>query len=353
MAQEIREIMSREHQSNQFDTLRILAATAVIFSHQFPVTRTTPPGWLDSNLVGGIAVMVFFAISGYLVTLSWLRQPQVPSFLLKRFLRIWPAFLFAVLTNVLVFGLVFTSLPVKSFLGHPQTIDFYRNLLLIETYVNLPGVFDNNPLKNLMNGALWTIPMESMCYVVLAGVGVAGLLKSRRLACVAGIGYLAFFFAARNVDFGGEMRHWVEYPAYFVYGAVIALFDRQFHASAVRLLACAAAGAAVLYFGFHLKHSALLLLLPPLVVLLGSLRIPSLAFLQRGGDPSYGIYLYGVPVQQSVQAIWPNLPFAASFLLSVAFAACAGYLSWHLVESPALRLKSLMQRPRIQTEGAA
>jgi peptidoglycan/LPS O-acetylase OafA/YrhL len=224
---------------------------------------------------------------------------------------------------------------------------------MMETYVNLPGVFENNPLKNLMNGALWTIPMESMCYVVLAGVGVAGLLTSRRLACIAGLGYIAFFLTARNVDFGGEMRHWVEYPAYFVYGGLIALFDRQFHASSVRLLASAAVVAAVLYFGFHLKHSALLLLLPPLVVVLGSLRIPSLAFLQRGGDPSYGIYLYGVPVQQSVQALWPNLPFSASLLLSVAFAACAGYLSWHVVESPALRLKSLMRRPRVQAEGAA
>jgi peptidoglycan/LPS O-acetylase OafA/YrhL len=345
--------MSLEHQGNQFDTLRVCAAVAVIFAHQFPVTRTTSPGWLNFALVGGMAVMVFFAISGYLVTLSWIRQPQVPAFLLKRFLRIWPALLFAVLTNVLVFGVIFTSLPAKTFLSHPQTIDYYRNLLLIETYVNLPGVFENNPLNNLMNGALWTIPMESMCYAVLAALGALGLLKSRRLALLAGVGYIAFFLTMRNADFGGGMRHWVEYPAFFACGALIALFDRQFHANAARLLACVAAMAALLYFGFHLLHAALLLLLPPLVVVLGSLRIPSLAFLQRGGDPSYGIYLYGVPAQQSVQALWPNLPFAASLLLSVAGAAVAGYVSWHLVESPALRLKRVLQRPRVQLEGAA
>jgi len=336
--------MSTQHRGNLFDLLRIGAASAVIFSHHFHITRTAPPSWLHSDMVGGVAVMTFFTISGYLVTLSWLRQPQALPFLSKRFLRIWPGVLFAVLTNIFLFGLFFTSLPAMDFLGHPETIRYFRNLLLIKDYPYLPGVFENNPLKHLMNGPLWTIPMESMCYLVLAAVGFLGLLKSRRIACIAGLAYIAFFLTARNADFTGEMRHWFEYPAYFTYGALIAMFRDEFHARSGRLLLVLAPLAAVLFFGFKLEHSAGLLLLPPLLIFLGSLRVPALAFLQRGGDPSYGIYLYGCPVQQSVYALWPDLPFIPSLLLSVLLATVAGYASWHGVESPVLRAKRFFQR---------
>lgn len=331
--------MSTPHRSNLFDLLRIAAASAVIFSHHFHITRTAPPSWLHSNMVGGVAVMTFFTISGYLVTQSWLRQPQVMPFLFKRFLRIWPGVLVAVLSNVFLFGVVFTSLPAADFLVHPETLGYFRNLLLIKDYPNLPGVFENNPLKHLMNGPLWTIPMESLCYLVLAGAGLLGVFRSRAIACVAGLAYIAFFLTARNADLTGEMRHWFEYPAYFTYGALIAVFRQEFHACAGRLLLVLAPLAALLFFGLHLEHSAGLLLLPPLLIFLGSLNVPSLAFLQRGGDPSYGIYLYGCPVQQSVYAVFPDMPFIPSLLLSIALAAVAGYASWHWVESPALRFK--------------
>lgn len=336
--------MSTQHRGNLFDLLRIGAASAVIFSHHFHITRTAPPSWLHSDMVGGVAVMTFFTISGYLVTLSWLRQPQALAFLFKRFLRIWPGVLFAVLTNVFLFGLFFTSMPAADFLGHPDTLGYFRNLLLIKDYPYLPGVFENNPLKHLMNGPLWTIPMESLCYLVLAGVGLLGVFKSRWFACIAGLAYIAFFLTARNADLTGEMRHWFEYPAYFTYGALIAVFRDEFHARSGRLLLILTPLAAVLFFGFHLEHSAGLLLLPPLLIFLGSLNVPALTFLQRGGDPSYGIYLYGCPVQQSVHALWPHLPFMTSLLLSVALAAVAGYASWHGVESPVLRFKRLFQR---------
>lgn len=336
--------MSIQHRGNLFDLLRICAASAVIFSHHFHITHTASPSWLYSDMVGGVAVMSFFTISGYLVTLSWLRQPQVPAFLLKRFLRIWPGLLIAVLSNVFLFGLFFTSLPAAEFLNHPDTINYFRNVLLIKDYPYMPGVFENNPIKHLMNGPLWTISMESLCYLVLAGVGLVGVFRSRWLAGVVGLAYIAFFLTARNSDLAGEMQHWFEYPAYFTYGALIAVFRDEFHARSGRLLLVLAPLAAVLFFGFHLEHSAGLLLLPPLLIFLGSLNVPALAFLQRGGDPSYGIYLYSCPIQQSVHALWPQLPFTQSLLLSVALAFVAGYASWHIVESPALRLKRWFQR---------
>lgn len=335
-----RSARASDHLYNGFDTLRICAATAVIFSHHFALTRTPAPAWLNFGMVGGVAVMVFFTISGYLVTQSWLREPKVARFLWKRWLRVWPGVGVAVLSNIFLFGLLFTVLPAAEFLWQPQTLDYYRNLLLYRAHVDLPGVFLGNPYPQVMNGPLWTIPMESLCYVVLAAAGALGCLRSRGVASALCLGYLAFFLTQRNADLTGEMQHWHEYSAYFAQGALIALHRERFHAHARRYLMVLLVVALVLFFGLGLQHTAGLLLLPPLLIYLGSQQVRALSSLHRWGDPSYGIYLFGFPMAQAVQASWPGLPFVASLLLTIALAAAAGYASWHVVESRALRLKN-------------
>jgi peptidoglycan/LPS O-acetylase OafA/YrhL len=57
-------------------------------------------------------------------------------------------------------------------------------------------------------------------------------------------------------------------------------------------------------------------------------------------DISYGLYLYGFPVEQAVSAAFhghvdPQIDFAVALLLTSALAL----VSWHLVEKTALRLK--------------
>lgn len=324
---------------NEFDTLRIVAAVAVIFSHHFALTRTPAPVWLNFGMVGGVAVMTFFTISGYLVMQSWQREPRLARFLWKRLIRIWPGVLVAVATNILVFGLLFTALPAADFLTHPQTLDYYRNLLLYKAFVDLPGTFLNNPYPQVMNGPLWTIPMESLCYAMLAVAGALGGLRSRGVASALCLGYLVYFLTQHNADLTGEMRHWQEYSAYFAHGALIALHRDHLHAHARRYLLLLLVASAVLFFGVDMKHTAGLLFLPPLLIHLGSHRVPALAPLHRWGDPSYGVYLFGFPMAQAVQANWPGLSFPASLLLTIALALTAGYASWHAVESRALRLK--------------
>lgn len=331
--------MHHSSRTSTFDTLRIGAALAVIFSHHFHIARAAPPHWLHSDMVGGVAVMTFFTISGYLVTLSWLRHPDAAAFLWKRLLRIWPGVLLAVITNIFLFGLAFTSLDAADFLRHPETLAYYRNLLLYREYVNLPGVFEDNPVRQVMNGPLWTIPMETLCYAVLAGLGALGVLRSRALATVACLGYIAFFLTTQNADFTGTMRHWFEYPAYFACGALIALHRGVFLPRAQQWLCMLAPIGVLLFFGLELEHSAGLLILPPLLIYLGTRQGGGLPFLRRAGDPSFGIYLFGFPIAQAVEATWPELDFTTSLLLTSALSITAGYASWHLLESRVLRLK--------------
>ncbi|GAB2461601.1 MAG: acyltransferase family protein [Comamonas sp.] len=332
------------HRTNSFDILRISAALAVIVCHHYYISDRQGPPWMNVGMIGGVAVMTFFTISGYLVTGSWLREPRLLPFAAKRLLRLWPGMLAAVVLNILVFGLAFTSLPALDFLRHPQTLEYFRNLLLYRAYVNLPGVFEHNPLALLMNGPLWTIPMEAMCYAVLAAAGVLGLFRYRWLATLALLGYVLVFIARYNADFTGTMMHWYEYPAYFACGALLALHRDRFAPHALAITG-GLIPIALFFWLTGLQHTAGLLVLPALLIFLGSQSSAFSGRLSRLGDPSYGIYLSGCPIAQAVYATWPGMNFYASMLLSCLLAVLLGYLLWHAIESPALRLKRHLPAP--------
>jgi peptidoglycan/LPS O-acetylase OafA/YrhL len=76
-----------------------------------------------------------------------------------------------------------------------------------------------------------------------------------------------------------------------------------------------------------------------MTVFIGATRIPRLPIYGRG-DYSYGIYLYGVPIQQSVRAA---LPFTDTALLNLLFSipliTLFAMFSWHCIEKPILRLR--------------
>ena len=57
------------------------------------------------------------------------------------------------------------------------------------------------------------------------------------------------------------------------------------------------------------------------------------------GDVSYGIYVYAFPVQQSVAAIWPGIDPLVMFAIAFPVTYGLAFLSWRIVERPALALK--------------
>ena len=331
------------HRSNSFDILRICAALAVIVCHHYYISNREGPSWMNVGMIGGVAVMTFFVISGYLVTISWVREPQFVKFAAKRLLRLWPGMLAAVLLNVFVFGLIFTNLPAREFLSHGQTLDYFKNLLMYRAHVNLPGVFAQNPLATLMNGPLWTIPIETLCYAVLAMAGVLGIYRRRWLATLALTAYIAMFIVGYNADFTGKMMHWYEYPAYFACGSLIALHRDRFlpHAAAI---AFGLIPIALFLWLTGLQHISGLVVLPALLIYLGSATSVFAGRISRLGAPSYGVYLSGCPIAQAVYAIWPQMNFYASMALSMVLAMLMGYALWHWVEAPPLRLKRLLAK---------
>ena len=68
-------------------------------------------------------------------------------------------------------------------------------------------------------------------------------------------------------------------------------------------------------------------------------RLPWHGF-NRAGDYSYGMYLWGFPIQQMVAHHLPDISPIANAAISVPVAVIFGALSWYLIEKPALSLKS-------------
>jgi peptidoglycan/LPS O-acetylase OafA/YrhL len=66
---------------------------------------------------------------------------------------------------------------------------------------------------------------------------------------------------------------------------------------------------------------------------------PPWRWLERFGDPSYGIYLWGWPCQQVVAKLVPQAGWFLHVALALAMAVVLGYASWTLLEKQALRLK--------------
>lgn len=342
---------------NNFDAVRLLAAFLVIWGHQFALLGMPVPLIL-SNEPGALGVVMFFTLSGYLVTLSWLADPHPLRFVARRALRIWPGLLVAVIFCALLVGPVFTRLSLREYLHSDGTWQYFANLWL-DTRYWLPGVFEKNPFPLTVNGTLWTIALEVGCYAVLCVGGVLGLLRWRAataLALLALAVALQWRYTSRS---GMVLPPWsagLQYGLMFALGATLASFNSAMlrHRSMALALVLVATSALYWLAPAPLYGQAQLLALGGAGVILGSCSTRGIAGIGRYGDFSYGLYIYGFAVQQSVVTLgggaWGFLPaLIASLVVTLLLAA----LSWHFIERPALTLKPRARRPVALTNSAA
>lgn len=332
---------------NNFDAIRMLAALSVLISHQYALTGLAEPMILGVATLGGLGVMVFFSISGFLVAQSWMADPCVWRFLLKRLLRIWPALAIVVVLSAVVMGAIVSTLSAGEYFAHPLFRAYFRNLHFMLSD-KLPMQFSGNAKPDWINGSLWTIPLELKCYVALCALGLLGGFKRvPMLPLLALAGATAYFMLLPQIAHIGFLR-WLPDKAYvillglfFLAGAALQRFSyrttRRRPLTVPLLFSCLACGIAVVA---RQPMLALWLAVPSLTVAAGQAATPFLRRFGRFGDLSYGMYLYAFPVQQLLIWIYKDrLPWSAMLCMSVLLTAMCAFFSWHFVEKWALRWK--------------
>lgn len=146
--------------------VRWLAALFVMTGHMYCLLAGNPP-MLLWNLLHRLGIIIFFVLGGHLITGSWARDSYWKNYLIKRVVRFFPPLIVFVVVAACVVGPIFSRCTIQEYFQNPL---FYRCFLNILLYVNyaLPGVFEDNPWPNAVNGFLWSLPVEFfMCILVL------------------------------------------------------------------------------------------------------------------------------------------------------------------------------------------
>lgn len=331
-----------------FDYLRLSLSLIVIFWHSNGIVGGAYGGGERSpglQLFARIAVPLFFTLSGFLVSSSLERLNDVPRFLVNRFLRVLPALTCVVVLSALVLGPIFTTLSLRDYLTSAGFARYFLNLLGSAQYY-LPGVFAAHEPSEV-NRSLWTIPLELQCYLLLGGVYLAGGFRRTGflvaalvvLTAVCAWVYRDYSYAAAPTVPGRLVM------LYFLAGTIVyRLRDRLPGGPTI--------AAATLVVAWAMLADIRTTFASPLVLAYAMAAIgctaPRKLPIVFDGDYSYGLYLYGMPVQQTLMALFGPMPLWVHFPLSVVATGACAAVSWHWIERPALALKSRFHRRGVE-----
>lgn len=321
-----------------FDYLRICLALSIIAWHTILVCygaeAQTPFRTGPFRPLFSVIVPSFFALSGFLVAGSLLRS-NIFEFLTLRAMRIMPALFCEVVISALLIGSAVTSLSYSEYFSRTEFYSYFLNIVG-DIHYRLPGVFQEVPGGDYVNLQLWTVPYELECYAAITILALGGVIARSRWLVTATLS-LTVFLTAYNV-FRDQFPP-MDYPPSgrlcllsFLFG--VALYverGRIPFRGALFALSAIAAWVLLLY-----PQTALFAALPIayVTVWLG-LQNPRKIFFVNGADYSYGMYLYGFPLQQTIAYAFPDYRvWYFNFALALILAGLCAYLSWNLVERP-------------------
>ncbi len=357
----------RVRETNLFDIMRIVAASMVLWANSYALTGGAPPGWYG-NPVGTMGVKIFFIISGLMITRSWLADPRLHAFALRRVLRIIPALALVVVLSAFVLGPIFTTLSLHDYLHAHGTRFYLWNVALYPVY-SLPGLFGGLPYPSVVNGSLWSLPAEMAMYIATPFV-IGRSVQSARcsvaiffvVSAIAGLYFVRFVtIAPVPVFYGTSIPSVLEMAPYFQVGALYAVFGlHRFGRPLFSILLFAIVGAGLQALSgvvneYAVAEVLLLATLPYMVISVGSVTVGgALSRLLQRGDVSYGMYLCGFPVQQTIATLWPGqIGALGNLALTLPVTFVFALFSWKTVEETALRLKpGRPVRKEVQNAGA-
>ncbi|AOK04090.1 hypothetical protein WK25_06170 [Burkholderia latens] len=321
-----------------------------MFGHSFwlqPAAGRTEPILKFTGLeyTGSLSVYSFFLLSGIMVTSSFDRQRSIVRFVALRLARIYPGLIACVfLTAYLLYPSLSTMGFAETVRGHDAAHYFSANVKLFSgIQATLPGIFETAPLRYIVNGSLWTLPIELKCYMIVFCAGILGCFRAKwrsiAFTAAASIGFAYLVSHGTSIEFlrdlAGKPTGYSFYaPPFFLLGMLLYTYKDRV---VLNWTVAALLGAAYLVF----RASPIAPLLFYSAFVYGMLTLGVTTALRRfapRNDYSYGIYLWAFPIQQIVASRYPQLDNLISLTITMPATIAIAAASWHLIEKPCVSL---------------
>lgn len=330
---------------NNFDLLRFIFAFQVFLVHSYVLSGADSLAILSEVFSSEIAVKSFFVVSGFLIFMSYDNSRNFSTYFSKRARRIYPAYLFVVLSCAFL-GVIYSEQSWREYISIEVLKYVAANLVFLNfLHPNLPGLFEHNTLQAI-NGALWTLKIEVMFYLLVPVVVIAfrkfGNIRVMILLYTCSVVYSmimesmaiktgAVFYVELQRQLPGQL-------AFFLAGACCYYYFQYFakYAHWLALFALAA---------FFLKSWLPWVALQPvalgIIVIYFACVFPYVGNFGKHGDFSYGIYIVHFPILQLLvsRGLFEKYPWGMLFLAGAIIVTVAFFL-WHLVEKRFLRRTS-------------
>ena len=338
---------SRED-SNNFLLIRIIAALMVVAGHSLGLSIEGTPENLEKITFAdirphGLGVLVFFCISGFLVTASICKRNNLLDYSISRLCRILPALWVCIVITTLFAGVFLSSRPFWEYLQHPEVLNYvWKNALLISAQFSLPYV---DLGKHGINGSLWTIPIEAIFYLYIAVFYLTGALRNLKVFAMA-LGIFGGLLAFNHLPLLEKNTETIKLTICFFSGCSLYLLRHWIPASKVLALVLAALALLV----YDLLQNSFLMYMAigyGIIILAYSRKIPD-PF--GASDYSYGVYLYSFPIQQCILHIRPEISAVELAIIAIPLSILVAALSWRFIERPALDLKKFWLANKAKAE---
>lgn len=319
--------------SNNLNLVKFIAALFVIISHAYPLCKGAEYNDILSDLsrnsiaFGSLAVAIFFMSSGFFVTKSLLKSKDSKKYLHNRFIRIFPPLWFTLLVCILVCGLFFSTYNLGKYFLSIDFLKYCLNFILIPIH-NLPGVFMNNIYPGVVNGPLWTLPIEFVCYLVLLLAYKLNLVNKKSYKYVALLVIVAFV-GINLIPL--SIKGYIQPCFLFFWGSFYWIYRDKITMKNTYFLISLVAFVLLIVLGYGQVASFLFV---PYLTLYIAFCLPQcnnrLASL---GNLSYDIYLCGWPIQQMIISLFGgSMLVGMNILISIPLSILVGYITYSLVE---------------------
>ncbi|MBD5118189.1 MAG: acyltransferase [Clostridiales bacterium] len=328
--------------NNNLNIIRFIAALLVILGHCYllsgEVQSVGPLYKLTGQpYSGSLAVCAFFFFSGFLINKSVQKGCGLLSFCRDRCIRIIPSLAIVVILCAFVLGPCITTYSLAEYLTNAQTYQYLLNITVVAPKYNLPGVFETNICGSSVNGSLWTLRVEFLCYIICYILWKAGLSEQKRAKYLIPPFLVAYFTSCYGVFAAApSVRAALRACGMFYCGMIYYTYRESIRIDRMPALLCAAG--MVISIAVHLYDIGLLLCLPYVLVYLAfGTKIKWSSFGAKA-EISYGIYLCAYPIQQTVTMLFgASMPPWLNFLITLPIAVLCGLLLNIFVETPITR----------------